>query len=93
MKWIRRFTNYRPHSDPKKRTKISLYYGSGDFCQEVQTRRSVVLTLQCQPAAKSTVQLSFSEPNTCHYSITLESALFCDIVKRSDENGILPLPV
>ncbi|BHF59182.1 Endoplasmic reticulum lectin 1 [Sparganum proliferum] len=93
MKWIRRFTTYRPHSDPKKRTKISLYYGSGDFCQEVQTRRSVVLTLQCQPAAKSTVQLSFSEPNTCHYSITLESALFCDIVKRADENGILPLPV
>uniref|UniRef100_A0A0X3P0S6 Endoplasmic reticulum lectin 1 n=1 Tax=Schistocephalus solidus TaxID=70667 RepID=A0A0X3P0S6_SCHSO len=92
MKWIRRHVNYRPHSDPKKRTKVSQYYGGGDLCEDIKTRRSVVLTLQCQPAATSTVQLSFSEPNACHYSITLESSLFCDIVKQSDENGILPLP-
>ncbi|KAM3179099.1 hypothetical protein ACTXT7_001237 [Hymenolepis weldensis] len=82
LKWI----SARNLLSPLRFSKITQFYSDGDYCGEIKARR----TVRCQVKVSTKVQLSFSEPSTCQYSISLESPLFCDLLKLADENGLFP---
>ena len=75
--------------DAKKST-VTLYYGQGDICHENNDYRHTLVKLRCSPSTKSTASISVSltEPKLCSYIMTVDSGMFCDLLKHVDEYGI-----
>uniref|UniRef100_A0A158QDM3 Oxysterol-binding protein n=1 Tax=Hymenolepis diminuta TaxID=6216 RepID=A0A158QDM3_HYMDI len=90
LKWVKQSSLRKPQFPLDKRVKITQFYSDGDYCGEIKAPRTVRLSFVCQVKVSTNVQLSFSEPSTCQYSISLESPLFCDLLKHADENGLFP---
>ncbi|VDO12517.1 unnamed protein product [Rodentolepis nana] len=90
LNWVKQSSLRRPQLPLENRFKLTQFYGDGDYCDDIKSPRSVKLSFVCQRKIITNVQLSFLEPSTCQYSISLESPLFCDLLKKADENGFLP---
>ncbi|KAF7257604.1 hypothetical protein EG68_05012 [Paragonimus skrjabini miyazakii] len=56
---------------------LELFYGNGDFCEEIQAKREVIVKMRCEQSAAG-IHLSFAESSVCRYSVLIESATFCD---------------
>lgn len=93
LNWVKQSSLRKPHLPLDKRFKLTQFYGGGDHCDAIKAPRAVKLSFVCQRKVITNVQLSFLEPSTCQYSISLESPLFCDLLKKADENGLLPSDV
>ncbi|KAL5962156.1 Endoplasmic reticulum lectin 1 [Taenia solium] len=90
LHWVGQSPLRKPQVPVDKRFKLTQFYDNGDFCEEIKAPRSVRLSFVCQRKVSTVVQLSFSEPSTCQYSISLESPLFCDLLKQVTDDGLLP---
>ncbi|KAK0056956.1 endoplasmic reticulum lectin 1 [Biomphalaria pfeifferi] len=89
LAWLEANPNKRPRS-ADSRKYVSLYYSDGDVCDLTKKPRSCEVRLKCVQNDKMphAVALSLSEPEPCQYFLTVESALFCPIMKDADENGL-----
>ncbi|RUS85378.1 hypothetical protein EGW08_006863, partial [Elysia chlorotica] len=94
LKWLQDNPNKRPKA-VQERKVVSLFYSDGDVCDLTGKPRTCEVRLKCLQNIKSThaVILSLSEPSTCQYVLTVESALFCDVLKDADENGLFNVDV
>uniref|UniRef100_A0A5K3F859 Endoplasmic reticulum lectin 1 n=1 Tax=Mesocestoides corti TaxID=53468 RepID=A0A5K3F859_MESCO len=93
LEWVRKSRLRKPSLPAEKRNKLTQFYGQGDFCEEIKAHRTVRLSFVCQRKISTAVQLSFSEPTVCQYSINLESPLFCDLLRQADDDGLFPQEV
>lgn len=89
LQWLQDNPSKRPRA-PRDRKTVSLYYSDGDLCDITGQPRTCEVRLKCLPNVKSAhaVILSLSEPSTCQYVLTVESALFCDVLQHADDNGL-----
>ncbi|BFZ11530.1 hypothetical protein BsWGS_14572 [Bradybaena similaris] len=89
IQWLRD----NPHKQPRPadvRKHVSLLYSDGDVCDLTGKPRSCEVKLKCleNPKTPHAIVLSLEEPEPCQYALTVESALFCPILKDADENGL-----
>ncbi|KAH9519552.1 Endoplasmic reticulum lectin 1 [Bulinus truncatus] len=87
--WLQNNPNKKPR--PAEGRKIlSLYYSGGDTCDLTKKPRNCEVRLKCLQNLKipHAVALSLAEPESCQYVLTVESALFCPILKDADDNGL-----
>ncbi|GFR96889.1 endoplasmic reticulum lectin 1 [Elysia marginata] len=94
LQWLQDNPSKRPRA-PRDRKSVSLFYSDGDLCDLTGKPRTCEVRLKCLQNIKSThaVVLSLSEPATCQYVLTVESALFCSVLQHADENGMFNLEV
>lgn len=84
-----------PMKKPKpvgKRRSISLYFTDGDFCEANGKRRVAEVKLKCVEDLNRShsVALYLMEPKTCEYVLGIESAMFCSLLDKADEYGVIP---
>ncbi|CAH8584217.1 unnamed protein product [Schistosoma rodhaini] len=91
VKWFEENNLKKQKSSGSSNRQISLYYGRGDLCTETNKLREVVVKIKCLHSTSKDIFLSFSEPTKCVYSMSVESAMFCDLIPLANENDILPL--
>jgi len=94
LAWLRDNPVKRPKA-PAERTWLAYYYSDGDICDLTNKPRTSELRLKCIQNVKNphAILVSLQEPVPCQYILTVESALFCPILKEADENGIIsPTP-
>ncbi|GFO04145.1 endoplasmic reticulum lectin 1-like protein [Plakobranchus ocellatus] len=89
LQWLQDNPSRRPRA-AQDRKLVSLFYSGGDVCDLTGKSRTCEVRLKCLQNIKNThaVILSLAEPSTCQYVLTVESALFCDVLKHADENGL-----
>ncbi|KAM7540317.1 hypothetical protein Aperf_G00000035955 [Anoplocephala perfoliata] len=90
LAWLKQSSFRKPQLPAEKRFKLTQFYVDGDYCDQIKAPRTVRLTFICQRKVSTNVQLAFSEPSTCQYLISLESPLFCDLLKQATDDGLLP---
>lgn len=76
-----------PHKKPAltsfKRT-VYHYYSGGAQCDQTGEPRSVEVKIRCiDHPTPSSVSLYLLEPKTCEYTLTVESALFCNLLNTA----------
>ena len=73
-----------------KKSVVHLYSG-GDQCDKSGLPRTIEVKYKCvehtNPTSPSAIALYLLEPKVCEYSLTVESALLCPIIKNADEFG------
>lgn len=84
-----------PLKKPKpvgKRRSISLFYTDGDLCEANGKRRVVEVKLKCVENLNRShsVALYLMEPKTCEYVLGIESTMFCSMLDKADEHGVIP---
>ncbi|XP_059173350.1 endoplasmic reticulum lectin 1-like isoform X2 [Physella acuta] len=90
LAWLEQNPLKRP-KPVEHRKLISLFYSDGDVCDLTKKPRNCEVRLKCIQNIKNphAVILSLAEPEACQYVLTVESALFCSILKEADDNGLL----
>ncbi|KAF5398773.1 Endoplasmic reticulum lectin [Paragonimus heterotremus] len=76
-KWAEQQSLKKDHSSKPPSRILKLFYGNGDFCEEIKAKREVVVKMRCEQSAAG-IHLSFAESSVCRYSVLIESATFCD---------------
>jgi len=89
LKWLKNNPDKRPLSEPNDRLEIYQYFSGGSYCDEIKSNRDAILRIRCSKDNSSAILISFLEPSVCSYIITIESSLFCSMVKEADEFGLL----
>lgn len=89
LEWLQKNQQKKPRP-AEGRKLVSLYYSNGDVCDLTKKPRNCEVRLKCLQTAKMphAVVLSLAEPESCQYVLTVESAIFCPIMKDADENGL-----
>ncbi|CAL1534604.1 unnamed protein product [Lymnaea stagnalis] len=89
LAWLQENPQKRPRP-AEGRKLVSLYYSNGDVCDLTKKPRNCEVRLKClqNPKMPHAVVLSLAEPESCQYVLTVESAIFCPIMKDADENGL-----
>ncbi|XP_005106471.1 endoplasmic reticulum lectin 1 [Aplysia californica] len=87
--WLKDNPLKRP-KDPEQRRMLSYFYTGGDWCDLTNKPRTCEVRLKCLQNVQNphAVVLSLAEPVTCQYVLTVESALFCPVLKDADDNGL-----
>jgi endoplasmic reticulum lectin 1 len=87
--WLRDNPLKRPRP-VETRKYVSLYYSNGDACDLTGKPRDCEVRIKCLENIKNphAIVLSLTEPESCQYVLTVESALFCPILKNADDNGL-----
>ncbi|KAK3093191.1 hypothetical protein FSP39_012445 [Pinctada imbricata] len=90
LEWIEKNPSKRP-KEKGNRKSISLLYTDGDVCDLTGKRRLAEVRLKCveNPRQPHAVSIYLIEPRTCEYILGIESHLFCSIIDRADENGVI----
>ncbi|GAB1601489.1 endoplasmic reticulum lectin 1-like [Argonauta hians] len=86
--------NANPLKKPKpvgKRRSISLFYTEGDFCEASGKKRVVEVKLKCiEDLSRShSFALYIMEPKTCEYILGIESTMFCSLLDKADDYGVM----
>lgn len=55
--------------------------------------RQTIVKLKCLEGNSGAVSLYLLEPKYCEYVLGVESPLICDILDKSDENGLVPAEI
>eukprot|EP00037_Helgoeca_nana_P013487 m.124156 g.124156 ORF g.124156 m.124156 type:complete len:499 (+) comp22063_c1_seq1:250-1746(+) len=72
----------------KSKNSMTHYYGNGDNCQEIDAPREVRVKMMCSTSLTGTqVALSLHETSTCKYTLKVQSALFCKLMKTVNAQG------
>eukprot|EP00038_Savillea_parva_P010410 m.190064 g.190064 ORF g.190064 m.190064 type:complete len:510 (+) comp17939_c0_seq1:237-1766(+) len=72
----------------KATSSMTHYYAEGDFCDEIGKHRETKVKMMCSRSLTGTqVALSLHETSTCMYTLKVQAALFCDIMKTVDKHG------
>ena len=73
-----------------KKPHVTLYYGQGDICHENNQYRHTLVNLRCAPSLQSvtSISVSLTEPKLCSYVMTVDSGMFCELLKHVDEYGV-----
>ena len=73
-----------------KNPSITLYFGDGDVCFEINKHRHTLVKLRCLPEQKtsSRISVSLTEPTLCSYVMTVDSGLLCELLTDVDEFGV-----
>ncbi|CAI9730367.1 Hypothetical predicted protein [Octopus vulgaris] len=92
LQWL----HANPLKKPKpigKRRSISLLYTDGDFCEANGKKRIVEVKLKCiEDLSRShSFALYIMEPKTCEYILNIESTMFCSLLDKADEYGVMPV--
>ncbi|GAB6031803.1 hypothetical protein CHUAL_010205 [Chamberlinius hualienensis] len=88
MKWI----DKHPHKKANRKSKqISQLYSDGDLCTETLKPRQVEVQLRCKesPDHLNAVSMSLLEPSICDYILIVESPIFCHLITKVDDYGLL----
>ncbi|KAJ8921460.1 hypothetical protein NQ315_003078 [Exocentrus adspersus] len=90
LEWI----HQHPHKRPKplaQRKQLSHFYSGGTVCDKTGKPRQTEVKLKCleNPSSPSAVSLYLLEPRYCEYILGVESPLICDILSRTDEDGLV----
>ncbi|XP_052769716.1 endoplasmic reticulum lectin 1-like [Mya arenaria] len=90
LNWLQQNPGKRPKPIGQRKS-VSMYYTNGDVCDLTGKPRFVEVKLKClkgsnQPHA---VSIYLVEPQPCEYVLGVESPLFCDILDKADDNGLL----
>ncbi|XP_061173865.1 endoplasmic reticulum lectin 1-like [Saccostrea echinata] len=90
LEWVSKNPSKMP-KDKGKRKSLSLLYTGGDECDITGKRRLAEVRLKCVENAQAphSVSIYLIEPKTCEYIMGIESPLFCSILDRADEYGII----
>ncbi len=88
--WSDRNPHKKPSLTTMKRT-IYHYYTGGAQCDHTGQPRSVEVKFRCvDHPSPSAVSLYLMEPKTCEYTLTVESGLFCPLLKSaSTDYGLI----
>ncbi|XP_046550872.1 endoplasmic reticulum lectin 1-like [Haliotis rubra] len=90
LQWLQQNTQKRPR-EIGKRKFISLFYSDGDICDITGKPRTVEVKLKCVVNTNHphSVGIYLMEPSTCSYILGIESPIFCSLLDKADDNGIL----
>jgi hypothetical protein len=81
--WSDRNPHKKPSTTTLKKT-IYHYYTGGAQCDQTGQPRAVEVKFRCVEHPSSTsVTLYLMEPKTCEYTLTVESGLFCPLLKSA----------
>ncbi|XP_021340491.1 endoplasmic reticulum lectin 1-like [Mizuhopecten yessoensis] len=90
LEWLTNHPTKRP-SEIGKRKFLNYLYVDGEVCDVTGRKRLAEVKLKCvpNPGQPHSVSIYLMEPKTCEYILGIESPLFCSILDRADENGII----
>ncbi|CAG5124638.1 unnamed protein product, partial [Candidula unifasciata] len=82
-----------PQKQPRPadvRKHVSLFYSDGDVCDLTGKPRTCEVRLKCIENLRNphALVLVLEEPESCQYVLTVESTLFCPILKHADDDGL-----
>lgn len=79
------------HNPKEKRSELIHFYQGGGECHETGKLRQVEVHLKCptKHLNPATVVLFLLEPNTCEYTLGVESMFFCSIIDKADKYDLL----
>jgi len=90
LKWVGE--QAQKNKKVKRVNFISNRYSKGDYCDASSSARNVEVKLKCSSDGDShSVSIYLLEPSICEYIMGLESPLFCDLIQKSDPNGLFPI--
>ncbi|XP_069117827.1 endoplasmic reticulum lectin 1-like [Argopecten irradians] len=90
LEWLTNHPSKRP-TEIGKRKSLHYLYVDGEVCDITGKKRLAEVRLKCvpNPGQPHSVSIYLMEPKTCEYILGIESPLFCSILDRADENGII----
>lgn len=90
LEWVSKNPSKMP-KEKGKRKSLSFLYTDGDQCELTGKTRIAEVRLKCveNNASPHSVSIYLIEPKTCEYIMGIESPLFCSILDRADEYGII----
>ncbi|XP_025104295.1 endoplasmic reticulum lectin 1-like [Pomacea canaliculata] len=93
LQWLNDHPNKRP-KPPGQRKVLNYMYGGGDICDLTGKHRFVEVRLKCVPNSQNPhgVSLFLSEPASCEYVLVVESAMFCELIDKADNNALIKDP-
>jgi len=94
ISWLENNPSKKPKQTIESRKSVNHFYGNGDKCDLTGLNRWSEVRLKCveNPSKPHSIAIFLIEPNPCEYTIVVESALFCKLIKDCDENGLLSIP-
>lgn len=88
-KWVEK--NPEKSYKPGKR-HVSHLYSGGTMCDLTGKPRQVEVKLKCKESnSPSSVTLYLLEPQTCEYTLGVETSLICPLLQHADELGLFTL--
>jgi endoplasmic reticulum lectin 1 len=65
------------------------YFEAGDYCEEIKDTRKVRVKMQCSnKLTGGQVSLALSETSVCKYLLTVESPMFCAMMRSKGNDGL-----
>lgn len=88
--WLRENPQKRPNK-LRPRTQITHFYQGGSMCDEIGEKRRTEVQLKCleNSTSMSKVAIFLMEPKICHYILSVESPLICEIIEKADDDGLV----
>lgn len=88
-KWLEK--NPEKVYKPGKR-HVSHFYSGGTMCDLTGKPRQVEVKLKCKESnSPSSVTLYLLEPQTCEYTLGVETSIICPLLQHADELGLFTL--
>ncbi|KAI6646583.1 Endoplasmic reticulum lectin 1 [Oopsacas minuta] len=86
IKW---FEENESSSKLVSQSTVLHYYIGGEMCQATGKARAVVVKMKCLlSGSMEQVALYLEEPRVCEYQLTVESNLFCDMIRNIGDYGL-----
>ncbi|XP_060083802.1 LOW QUALITY PROTEIN: endoplasmic reticulum lectin 1-like [Ylistrum balloti] len=90
LEWLTNHPSKKP-AEIGKRKSLHYLYVDGEVCDLTGKKRLAEVRLKCvpNPGQPHSVSIYLMEPKVCEYILGIESPLFCSILDRADDNGLI----
>uniref|UniRef100_A0A7E4WDX9 Endoplasmic reticulum lectin 1 n=1 Tax=Panagrellus redivivus TaxID=6233 RepID=A0A7E4WDX9_PANRE len=91
--WFEKNKKHAIKRDTNIIRQVTNLYSHGDYCNEIDARRTVQVKFRCRAPAEDTTPsimlMSLDEPTTCTYTLVLESTLICEGIQLVNDDGYI----